>query len=142
MNDRLKLLVSGILGTICTFAAGYGALILLTCGFVTLDLISGIIKAKANQNLSSRTGYQGFWRKIALLFTLVFGIAVDLLVSYLAGLGLITMAVSSPIGHIVGVYIIINECISICENLAACGVRLPRMLTDILADVNDKLEGE
>ena len=37
-------------------------------------------------------------------------------------------------------YIAVNECISITENLSACGVRLPGFLAAALGNARDKLD--
>ena len=47
---------------------------------------------------------------------------------------------ASPIGRLLGLYIAVNEAISICENLDACGIRLPKILSSALENAEDKLD--
>ena len=71
---------------------------------------------------------------------MVFGICLDALFDYVAGLGVVSITVSSPVGRILALYIAINECISICENLIACGVKMPKFLSAALAAAKDGLD--
>ena len=44
------------------------------------------------------------------------------------------------IGRLLAFYIAVNECISITENLSACGARLPGFLAAALGNTRDKLD--
>ena len=44
------------------------------------------------------------------------------------------------IGRLLAFYIAVNECISITENLSACGARLPGFLAAALGSARDKLD--
>ena len=44
------------------------------------------------------------------------------------------------IGRLLAFYIAVNACISITENLSACGVRLPGFLAAALGNARDKLD--
>ena len=109
-------------------------ILLLGCAFISLDLVTGLAKAKISGTVSSAVGRQGFWRKAALLAALAFGICVDKL------MGVMIPGFASPVGRLLGLYIAVNEAISICENLDACGVRLPKILSSALENAEDKLD--
>ena len=109
------------------------------CALILLDLLTGLAKAKIQGKLNSDTGYKGFWRKAALLAALAFGICLDLLVEYAAAAGL-GAEFPALIGRLLAVYIAVNECISITENLSACGVQLPGFLAAALGSARDKLD--
>ena len=137
MDEKVKLILSGLLGTLAALSENYGAILLLCCAFILIDLATGLAKARIQGRINSTIGYKGFWRKAALLATLVFGICLDLLAAYVAGPG-----ITAPIGRILGLYIAINECISISENLAACGVKLPRFITTALDSAQKDLSNQ
>ena len=139
MDEKMKLLLAGICGSLAALSENYGVILLLCCAFILIDLATGLAKAKIQGRLSSDTGYKGFWRKAALLAALAFGICLDLLVEYAAAAGL---GAEFPvlIGRLLAFYIAVNECISITENLSACGVRLPGFLAAALGNTRDKLD--
>lgn len=134
MDEKMKVIFSGFGGILVALSENYGAILLLCCAFILIDLTTGLAKAKIQGRINSSIGYKGFWRKAALLAALMFGICLDLLIGYTAGPGL-----SPPIGRLFGFYIALNESISICENLAACGVRLPHFITTALESVQEGL---
>ena len=139
MDEKMKLLLAGICGSLAALSENYGVILLLCCAFILIDLATGLAKAKIQGRLSSDTGYKGFWRKAALLAALAFGICLDLLVEYAAAAGL-GAEFPALIGRLLAFYIAVNECISITENLSACGVRLPGFLAAALGNARDKLD--
>ena len=139
MDEKMKLLLAGICGSLAALSENYGVILLLCCAFILIDLATGLAKAKIQGRLSSDTGYKGFWRKAALLAALTFGICLDLLVEYAAAAGL-GAEFPALIGRLLAFYIAVNECISITENLSACGVRLPGFLAAALGNTRDKLD--
>ena len=139
MDEKMKLLLAGICGSLAALSENYGVILLLCCAFILIDLATGLAKAKIQGRLSSDTGYKGFWRKAALLAALAFGICLDLLVEYAAAAGL-GAEFPALIGRLLAFYIAVNECISITENLSACGVRLPGFLAAALGNTRDKLD--
>ena len=142
MDEKVKFLLSGFLSSLAALSENYGVILLLCCAFILIDLATGLAKAKIQGKVNSDTGYKGFWRKVAMLTALVFGICLDVLVDYVGGLGIVSITIASPIGRILALYIAINECISICENLIACGVKMPKFLSSALAAAKDGLEQE
>ena len=139
MDEKMKLLLAGICGSLAALSENYGVILLLCCAFILIDLATGLAKAKIQGKLNSDTGYKGFWRKAALLAALAFGICLDLLVEYAAAAGL-GAEFPALIGRLLAFYIAVNECISITENLSACGVRLPGFLAAALGNTRDKLD--
>ena len=139
MDEKMKLLLAGICGSLAALSENYGVILLLCCAFILIDLATGLAKAKIQGRLSSDTGYKGFWRKAALLAALAFGICLDLLVEYAAAAGL-GAEFPALIGRLLAFYIAVNECISITENLSACCVRLPGFLAAALGSARDKLD--
>ena len=118
MDNLLKWLISIVCGFIGMFFQQYGLFFLFVGLAIVFDCITGLIKANlTNEGLSSKIGWKGFWKKIALLVGLSFGIYLDYVVPLLFVKGGINLNVNLPFALIICCYIILNECISICENL-------------------------
>lgn len=118
MDNFTKWLISIISGGIAAFCGQYGLFIVLVAAAVVLDVVTGLVKAKATgEGLSSKKANRGFWRKMALFVALAFGIFLD----YAAAAVLVHVGVNLggelPFALIISAYIIINEAISISENL-------------------------
>ena len=139
MPEKQGAFPTALCGTLTALIESYGTICSICCALILLDLHTGLAKAKIQGRLNSDTGYKGFWRKTALLAALAFGICLDLLVEYAAAVGL-GAEFPALIGRLLAFYIAVNECISITENLSACGVRLPGFLAAALGSARDKLD--
>lgn len=138
----LKLSASLISGLVASFWGVYGAVICCVLGAICLDVITGLIKAKATgQALSSDKGFVGFWKKLSLIAALVFGIFLDVFVPIMLGVISLELPFTLPIGTICGCYIVINESISIIENInAAAPGALPKWIKKLLVGAGEALD--
>ena len=60
--------VSGAIGTIISYSVdGLGMAVTVLIGFMAIDYATGIMSGVVNQNLNSRTGFNGIIRKIYYL---------------------------------------------------------------------------
>lgn len=117
-EEFLKSLIGVAMGILATFFKQYGLLFVLVSAAVVLDFITGIIKAKATgEGLDSKVARRGFWKKMSLFAALAFGVFLDLAAeSLLINVG-ITIEHDTPFALVVSSYIVVNECISVAENL-------------------------
>jgi phage-related holin len=99
-----------------------------------MDVISGLVAAMASgEKISSHVGWIGFWKKMALILALAFGIFMDSFIPILLGTISLELPFTMPIGTIVGCYIVINEAISIIENInQAAPTALPKWIKKLL----------
>ena len=145
MNNKIKYLLSVICGLIATAAKQYGLILLFVIIGITFDFVTGIIKSKiTGVPISSKKGFVGFWKKIALLAALFFGVFLDYFIpTTLEKIVSLEIPFALPFGLIIGAYIVINECISICENLYACNPGImPKWIANLLKNAKDKIEKE
>lgn len=113
----IKIVISAVCGIIAAFFDKYGILITAVITAIVIDFITGLVKAKMNGGWSSKTASKGFWKKIALLVALTFGIFLDFVVpAVLTDVGIV-LPFKLPFALVISCYIVINECISIAENL-------------------------
>lgn len=146
--NRYLLAASALLGTIATIAEQYVVLIILVAIVIVMDVISGLIRAAATgEAITSEKGTRGFWKKIALLFSMIFAFFLDLAVPYILDVVNINIPKMLLFGSIVGVYIILNESISITENILKANKHsvpkwLKKLLTGAKNKIDDMEEGE
>lgn len=88
---------------------------------MSLDYVSGIIKAVYTNTMSSKIGFKGLLKKISILVI----VALANVVQELTGDNV-------AIREIVIMFYIANEGISILENVAAVSTKMPQALKDIL----------
>lgn len=135
MKDHwMKLSASVLSGLIASFWDLYGAIFICVIVAIVMDFVTGIVKSLATgQKISSEVGYKGFWKKMALILALAFGIFLDAFIPIMLGVIALELPFSMPIGTVVGCYIVINEAISIFENInSAAPSALPKWIRKIL----------
>lgn len=142
--NRYLLGASALLGTLATLTEQYTVLIVLVAAAIVLDVITGLIRCGATgEKLSSEKGTKGFWKKIMLMASLLFAFFLDVSIPTILDVVNVTLTFQKSLlfGSIVGVYIILNESISICENiLKANKMALPKWLKKLLQDVKKEVD--
>ena len=125
-----------------TFSAAVAALlvyldimavpVIVLCAVMVLDYVTGMVAAWKKKNLDSKKGVFGIVKKICYLALVCVGMGVDWLIY--SGLKQVGVEWSYTIffGVLVTVWLIINELISILENLKKIGVPLPNFLTTLI----------
>lgn len=142
--EKFKWLISVVTGTLMAFAKKYALIVTFTAIAVVMDWITGCISAKvAGEGLNSQKAAKGFWKKVALFAALFFGFFLDLFIPYTLNYINIDFPAKSVFGMIFGCYIIVNECISIAENLYKCNPSiLPTWVVKMLTQAKDKIDKE
>lgn len=107
---------------------------------ILFDCVTGLLKAKINKNINSPQSSVGALKKIAVLFSMIFGFMLDIIFDFIMLYLEVGTSVRIPFGTIIGIYLILSECISICENLYMSGVKLPSIITEALKIAQEKIE--
>lgn len=141
--EKIKWIISIFGGLFAAFFKQYGFLIFLVAAAIVFDLITGLIKAKVSEEdvWSSEKCRRGLYKKIALLLAMFFGFFLDLFIPYALQYINVTLPFAMPFAMIISFYIILNESISICENLYAANPEtLPKWIVNLLTNIKGKLE--
>ena len=133
----------GIAAVGASIASYFGALaaplLVLLCVMV-VDYVTGMAKAYMASQLSSRIGLRGILKKLCYMAMVAVGAALDyLLTGALAQAG-IDLHVEMFCGILVAIWLIVNELISILENLAEIGVPGMPVLTKLIDRLRSTLE--
>lgn len=109
-------------------------------GVMIVDYMSGMLKAWGNEELSSKVGLRGIVKKLCyLMLVCVAGVVDWLIYSGLRQVG-ISLDFGFCFGLIVTIWLIINELISILENLEALHVPMPGFLSKIIKHLQTAVE--
>lgn len=143
-ENKGKITFSVLVGTISSLYQQYAAILILVILAICLDVITGLIKSKVTgEAINSKKGTVGFWKKMSFLVSFMFGIFMDSFIPVLLSVINIQLPFNCPFSFIVGVYIILNESISICENIYKTNPNaIPKWLKDFLVlavkEIDDK----
>lgn len=115
--------------------------IVLVC-IMIIDYVTGMISAWVNAELSSKKGIIGIVKKICYLFAIAAAMGIDWLIySGMTQIG-IQLDYTIFFGVLVTIWLIINEIISILENLAKIGVPLPKFLMTVIQRLKNTTESK
>lgn len=141
--EKVKWLLSTLLGLILSFTQKYGIMIILVAVAIVFDFVTGVIKASIKEEVSSEIGKKGFFKKMALLICLFFGFFLDFVIPYMCATISIKIPFETPFGLIICFYIVLNESISICENLYACNPGImPTWIVRILRSAKEQIDNK
>jgi toxin secretion/phage lysis holin len=105
-------------------------LITVLAAAVALDYITGLINAFVHKKASSRTGWEGLFKKVFIFMLVALGTLFDRVVP----------SANGAVRAAVCVFYISNEGLSILENAGAMGLPLPDALKKALARLAEKSE--
>lgn len=106
--------------------------IVMLCFVMIIDYITGMAAAWRDGNLSSKKGAFGIAKKLLYLVAVCVGIVADWVIySGLQAVN-VSLGVSTFFGMLVTIWLVVNELISILENLKKIGVPLPKFLLSIV----------
>ncbi len=123
---------AGVGGFLGWYLGGMDGFMYTLIAFVTVDYVTGVLRAIVEKKLSSRIGAQGIAKKVALFLVVGIGHLID---AYLLG------GAGAPLRTAVVFFYIANEGVSLLENASAIGLPVPEKLKEMLAQLHGK-DGE
>lgn len=113
-STTIKLVLTSILSFSSYLIGGFDMTIQSLIIFMAIDYITGVLKAIKDKEVSSKSGYKGFMKKISLILALIVTVQFE---RYIGQEG--------TIRNVVAMGFIVNELFSILENLEAFGIKIP-----------------
>jgi len=141
-ENAVKAAISAAVGAVCAYLGELVIPVMILSAVMLLDYGSGMAKAWITGSISSRTGVVGILKKIGYLAVVVIGMVVDWVIKY----GVTAIGAELDIHFIfalpVIIWLVINECISILENVAECGAPVPEFLLKAIGKLKSRVEEE
>lgn len=141
MNETVT---KGVIALILTAAGVYlrqllGPLLVLAL-VMAADYITGLAEAWINKTISSRVGIVGIVKKVGYLFCVMVAIVADWIIQSAAARAGLDLGGFYAFGLLVTIWLILNECISILENIAEMGVPVPSFLLKLIGKLKKTAE--
>lgn len=138
--------IHGVISLIIAGVSAYFQIIAIPLIVLTavmlVDYITGMVSAYTKSELSSSKGLMGIFKKIGYFCLVAVGITTDYIIcSALSSIG-ITSEVTMVFGLIVTIWLIINELISILENLTKLEVPIPDFLVKVISRLKNSVENK
>ena len=141
-QTTIQALITAALAALTYYFSILAVPIIVLMTVMVIDYITGMVSAWHNAELSSKKGVFGIIKKLCYLALVCVGMGVDWRIySGMTQVG-ITMNYTVFFGILVAIWLIINELISILENLNRIGVPLPKFITVIVKKLKNTVETE
>lgn len=128
----IQVVVSAVITGLLYYLGIVAVPIIILIVAMIIDYVTGMMSAWLNSELSSKKGIKGIVKKISYLAL----VAVAMIVDWLIFQGLqqinVDLHYSVFFAILVTVWLIINELISVLENLSRMGVPIPNFLKKII----------
>lgn len=115
--------------------------VFLMVGCNIIDYITGLMASKyRDERVSSYKGIRGIIKKVCMWLLVVVGAVVDELIRYATQTMGLDIRIPFIVATLVAVWIVVNEIISILENLVDIGLDLPPFLMPIVKRIKKEVE--
>ena len=142
MHDNAKVFIAAAMAALWAYAQQLIIPLVLLIIVMVVDYISGVLAAWKAGELSSRVGIMGIVKKLSYLALVIVGCVMDYLIGMISGHFVGAEVSFRAIGLVVICWLIINECISILENVAKQGGPVPPFLAPLLKHLKSTTEAQ
>ena len=139
--DKAQAWVTIAISAVLDFLGILAIPVFLMVGCNIIDYITGLIASKYRQEqINSYKGMRGIIKKVCMWLLVVVGSMVDVLIKYATQTMGFNIQVHFIVATLVAVWIVVNEIISILENLVDIGIALPPFLMPIVKRIKKEVE--
>lgn len=139
-ENVLKLAVAAIGASIGVYFRELLGPVLVLLVVMVLDYASGMADAWSKGDLSSKTGVLGIVKKLCYMIAVAVAVVVDWVIQVAGAKAGVDIGNFYAFGLLVTIWFILNECISILENLSELGVPLPEFLVKVIEKLKKSTE--
>ena len=134
--------ISASLGALAVYAGIMAVPIIVLIVMMIVDYLSGMCVAWTRSELSSKVGAKGIIKKVGYMALIVVAMGADYLIYSGIAAAEIDIGYNMWFGLLVAIWLIINEMISILENLGKLGVPIPGFLTRLIGRLKRSVDKE
>lgn len=135
-ENAIKALIAATLAGAGAYFQELAVPIVVLVVVMLIDYVSGMARAWMKSELCSKVGIAGIVKKVAYLLAVAVAIVADWVVQTAAEEIGVDFGGFFFFGLLVTIWLVLNECISILENISEIGVPLPAFLVKLI----DKLQ--
>lgn len=139
--EKIKAGVIAVVSALMSWLGILAVPVFLLVGCNIIDYATGLVAAKyRNDSISSYKGIRGIIKKVCMWFLVIIGAFMDVLIQYAVDTAGIPLVVPFVVATVVAVWLVVNEIISILENMIDIGVTLPPFLVPLAKYIKKQVE--
>lgn len=132
-----KVALTAVFTFIAEMLGGWDVILSLLVSLIIVDILTGIVSAILNKNVSSSEMRKGIVRKLLIFVVIFVAFQVDKVIIDVSGSPLTLFGSEWNIRTLFIIYSCIEEGISLIENLANIGVPFPSWVKGVLEQVSE-----
>lgn len=131
-EKAIKGVASVALAAVSSYFRQLALPVILLAIVMVLDYATGLASAWIRRSLSSRSGLIGIIKKLGYMVLVAVAAVVDWVIQISADQAGVTIALPSIFALLTTIWLTLNECISVLENLHEIGVPVPPFLLAVI----------
>lgn len=139
--DKVKLVIVAFFASVTSLLGNLAIPVYVLVGCNVIDYITGITAACVrNEQVSSYKGIIGIAKKVFMWLLIVVGVFIDVMLGYMFKQLNFPIVLPFIVGCVVACWLVLNEIISILENLNDIGVPMPPFLMPLVKRIRGTVE--
>ena len=139
--EKVKIAVVGFFAVVASWLGTLAIPVYILVACNVIDYVTGITSACVRkEQVSSYKGILGIAKKVFMYLLIVVGVFIDLMLQYMFKNLNIPISLPFIVGCIVACWLVLNEMLSILENLNEIGVPMPPFLMPLVDRIKGSVE--
>lgn len=142
--NKIKTTVIAVISALMSWLGILAVPVFLLLGCNLIDYGTGLCAAKYRNDggISSYKSIKGITKKVCQWLLVLVGAWVDILINYAIECAGIEVTIPFIVGTVVAVWLVVNEIISILENMMDIGVAMPPFLLPLVRYIRQQTENK
>lgn len=139
--DKAKAVVITIISALMSWLGILAVPMFLLVGCNLTDYVTGLLAVPyRTESVSSYKGIRGIIKKVCMWLLVLVGAWIDILINYAIECAGIDFALPFVVATVVAIWLVVNEIISILENILDIGVQMPPFLLPVVKYIKKQVE--
>lgn len=140
--EKIKAAVIAAFSALMSWLGILAVPVLLLVGCNIIDYGTGLCAAKyrKDKKISSYKSIRGIIKKVCMWLLIIVGSFLDILIQYAIDTAGISLTIPFVVATVVACWLVVNEMISILENMIDIGVKMPPFLMPIVKYIKTQIE--
>ncbi len=139
--DKAKAVVIAIISALMSWLGILAVPMFLLVGCNLIDYVTGLLAVPyRTESVSSYKGIRGIIKKVCMWLLVLVGAWIDILINYAIECAGIDFALPFVVATVVAIWLVVNEIISILENILDIGVQMPPFLLPVVKYIRKQVE--
>lgn len=139
--DKVKVTATAVLSSVMSWLGILAVPVFLLVGCNVIDYVTGLWAAGyRTENINSYKGIRGIIKKVCMWLLVLIGAWLDILINYAIESAGVSLHLPFIVATVVAVWLVVNEIISILENMIDIGVDMPPFLLPVVKYIKKQVE--